>query len=58
MPDVEDYIQIFFALIFVLLLGYVFTLVFWQLSAWMAIVFVLIIAVIIFGMLYRLFREG
>ena len=57
MPDLNDIIEAFFALIIVLLLGYVFLLVFWQLSPLLSIFFGIVVAVVVIGILSQVLRR-
>jgi|GEM_PF-6889954 len=56
MSDIDDIIEILFALFIALLLGYVFFLVFWGLNPALAIVFVLLVAAVIIGWLSEKLR--
>jgi len=57
MPDLNDIIEAFFAVIIVLLLGYVFLLVFWQLSPLLSIFFGIVVAVVVIGILSQVLRR-
>ena len=56
MGDLDDLIEAFLAIFVIFLLGYVFTLVFWQLSPIMAIVFIIVVGIILVGILLEIFR--
>jgi len=56
MPDLEGIIGIMITLFIVVLLGYVFFLVLYPLSAALAILFIIVITLIVFGILYGIFK--
>lgn len=57
MPDIDDLIEMFISLIVIFLLGYVFYLVFWQLSPLMAVLFIVAVAIIVIGILLEITRR-
>jgi Na+/H+ antiporter NhaC len=57
MPDLNAIVEVLFTLFIVFLLGYVFLLVFWQLSPLLAVLFCVVMAVVVIGILSGIFRR-
>jgi hypothetical protein len=57
MLDLEEIIEAIFTLVVVLLLGYVFVLVFLELSPVLAGIFIIVLALVIIGIIFGMLRR-
>jgi membrane protein DedA with SNARE-associated domain len=57
MTELDSIIGVILTLFIVFLLGYVFVLVFWELSPLLAVLFILAMAIIVIGILFGILRR-
>jgi hypothetical protein len=57
MTDFNEIIQAIVAVFIIVLLGYVFTLVFWELSPILAVVFAIVLVIVVIGMLFQILKR-